>query len=195
VFFVGGPLLSVYDNFYAAEEGEVDDFKDYETEEEAVADAKKILDHSLRWELDTHEGLDPDRLFDQWISCGDWPYVSRSSWDAREYAKERCASVCAESAEERQAAMERHREWHREIRREIGAKLQAAALKRAKEERRKKKREGWRIYFQSWFDKWIEDLGVLGLPFYYMRKRRKLKKLARKDGGYQGPSSQGLSST
>jgi hypothetical protein len=183
--------ISVYDNFYAVEEGEVDDFKDYENEEEAVKDAMAILDESLRWELHTHKGLDPDDLFDQWLSCGNWPYVSRSSWDAREYARGRCTSICAESDEERQSAMEGYKKWYRQCREEIEASLKAAALERVREERRKKKKEKWHMFFSNWVDERIESLGLLGLPFKYMRKRKKSRRLAPKDGSYRGPSGQG----
>jgi len=60
------------DNFHAYDDDDgVDDCGTYETQEEAIAAAKSIVDKSIRWERRfCKNSADPEELYDQYTSFG-----------------------------------------------------------------------------------------------------------------------------
>ena len=89
------------DNFHYTDETERIDGNSYDTYEEAVEEAKRIVDRSLRWErLQSYDPNDPDKLYDRYQDFGDDPFVRPggpdrhfSAWD---YAKERSKTIVRE---------------------------------------------------------------------------------------------------
>ena len=93
------------DNFHYMDETERIDGNSYDTYEEAVEEARRIVDRSLRWErLQSKDSNDPDELYDRYQDFGDDPFVRPgdpdhhfSAWD---YAKERCKTIVKEDIDD-----------------------------------------------------------------------------------------------
>ena len=93
------------DNFHYMDETERIDGNSYDTYEEAVENARRIVDRSLRWErLQSYDPNDPDKLYDRYQDFGNDPFVRPdgpdhhfSAWD---YAKERCKTIVTEDIDD-----------------------------------------------------------------------------------------------
>ena len=93
------------DNFHYMDETERIDGNSYDTYEETVEEARRIVDRSLRWErLQAYDPNDPDKLYDRYQDFGDDPFVRPgdpdrhfSAWD---YAKERCKTIVKEDIDD-----------------------------------------------------------------------------------------------
>ncbi len=64
------------DNFHSYDNDDgVDDGGSYETQEEAVAAAKLIVDKSLRWERKLNKNPADPELYDRYMDFGDDPVI------------------------------------------------------------------------------------------------------------------------
>ena len=94
------------DNYHYIDETERIEGNSYDTYEEAVEEAKRIVDHSLRCgRLRSEDPKDPDKLYDGYKSFGDDPFIIPaepdhhfSAWD---YAKERCKTIVKEDLDDK----------------------------------------------------------------------------------------------
>jgi len=89
------------DNFHSYDNDDgVDDGGSYETQEEAVAAAKLIVDKSLRWERKLNKNpANPEELYDRYMDFGDDPVIrpdTEPHFSAWKYAKVRCVDICLE---------------------------------------------------------------------------------------------------
>ena len=89
-----------YDNFHMYDEDDdgADCRGEYDTSEEALRAANKIVDNSLRWEhTQCKNPADSDELYSRYISFGDSPSIRPDTdprFSASQYAKSRCAEIC-----------------------------------------------------------------------------------------------------
>ncbi len=85
----------VDDNFHYMDEDERYKLGEFDTEEEAIAACKKIVDEFL---LTNYEpGMGEKDLYDSYTSFGEDPFMrpgSPGSFSAWTYAKERCSELC-----------------------------------------------------------------------------------------------------
>ena len=105
-----GPTMKyqifIDDNFHYMDETERIKGNSYDTYEEAVEEAKKIVDLSLREvRLQSKDPNDPDELYDRYKDFGDDPFVMLddpdrhfSAWD---FAKERCKTIVKEDIDDK----------------------------------------------------------------------------------------------
>lgn len=95
--------LRVYDSFHYSDESEADDIGHFETYEEALVEAKAIVDKFLasNWK----SGITPEKLFAQYDDFGDDPSIipddpkeqnSNQHFSARKYAISRVGTICEE---------------------------------------------------------------------------------------------------
>ena len=85
----GKPKYQVFtdDNFHYMDESERIDGNSYDTHEEAVVEARRSVDRSLRWErLQSKDPNDPDELYDRYQDFGDDPFVRPGDPDRHFYA-------------------------------------------------------------------------------------------------------------
>jgi hypothetical protein len=69
--------VKTFDNFHYTDTSESDESGTFATYEEAVAEAKRIVDESLRWERgQMKDQTDPDELYDRYMDFGDDPGVT-----------------------------------------------------------------------------------------------------------------------
>ena len=89
----------IYDNFHY---GDVNDFYkhgEFDTYEEALAEAKLIVDEFLRYNW--KPGMTPDELIAQFLQFGEDPIIvphehgNEESFSARTYVQTRAAEICS----------------------------------------------------------------------------------------------------
>lgn len=93
--------ILIDDNFHYMDESERTTGPTLTTREEAIAEAKKIVDESLRWERrQCQNPHNPSEIFARYRSFGEDPFIvsedEECSFSAWEYAKERSASIARE---------------------------------------------------------------------------------------------------
>lgn len=91
-------VVKVADNFHYMDESETYTLGTFETWDEALAAAKKVVDDCLAHHYQT--GLNAEDLYSSYKGFGEDPYIPSapdgehfSAWD---YAKARCNAICAE---------------------------------------------------------------------------------------------------
>ncbi len=93
------------DNFNFYEEEGCADFGTYETAEEAIVEAKAIVDKSIRWERwQATDQTDTEELYDRYTDFGESPSIHPPTvppFSAWGYAKTRCVEICGEPPEPR----------------------------------------------------------------------------------------------
>jgi hypothetical protein len=87
------------DNFHYQDTEHRYEYGTYQSLEEAVTVARRIVDEFLEWEY--RSGMSANDLYDQYVSFGEDPFIVPdervgegvifSAWD---YAKQRCADLC-----------------------------------------------------------------------------------------------------
>lgn len=86
----------VDDNFHFADESARTTAGEYDTAEEALVCAKKIVDTYLT--ATYRSGMSANKLYEQYVTFGEDPYIegpARLGFSAREYARTRTAEICA----------------------------------------------------------------------------------------------------
>jgi len=84
--------IYVNDNFHYMDEDERYTLGVYDTEEEALQAAKRIVDEFL---IRSYEpGISAAQLYDSYITFGKDPWIDPSPFNAWHYAKERCNELC-----------------------------------------------------------------------------------------------------
>jgi hypothetical protein len=92
----------VDDNFHDMDDDERTEFGVFETEANALAACRDIVDRSLRHHY--RSGMTAAELLEQYRSFGDDPFVlidgagAKVTFSAWDYAESRCAAICAERA-------------------------------------------------------------------------------------------------
>jgi hypothetical protein len=93
--------IAVDDNFHYMDESERDYGDFYETAEEAITAAQKIVDKSLRRSYT--DGCTPEELYNNYQGFGDDPFIitddKSCKFSAWTYAKGRCQFICAEMSD------------------------------------------------------------------------------------------------
>ena len=85
----------IEDNFHYMDPGERHLLGEFDTEEEAVAAAKQVVDSFL--EQPKHQNLPADKLFELFTTFGEEPWITPgSSFSAWEYARQRCSEIALE---------------------------------------------------------------------------------------------------
>lgn len=98
----GGWRVVTYDNFHFMDEDEGgDEAGRFATYAEALAEAQRIVDRSLRWERQQcRDPMDPVELYGQYTDFGEDPSIvpghPRKRFSAWDYARERAKEICAE---------------------------------------------------------------------------------------------------
>jgi len=82
----------VDDNFHYMDEDERYKLGEFDTEEEAVAACKEIVDKFLLFNY--KPGMTAEELYSHYTDFGEDPFVRPGSFSAWTYAKERCPEIC-----------------------------------------------------------------------------------------------------
>jgi hypothetical protein len=93
--------IFIDDNFHYMDESERDEGNSFDSAEEAIIEAKKIVDRSLRWErMQAKAPDDAEELYDRYTDFGDDPFIRSGDPDCKfsawNYAKERCKEIVLE---------------------------------------------------------------------------------------------------
>jgi hypothetical protein len=85
-------VVYVDDNFHYMDEEERYTYGEFDTEEEAVTTAKRIVDDFLTEGY--KPGMSAEELYSGYTMFGEDPWISGSKFSAWQYAKERCFEIC-----------------------------------------------------------------------------------------------------
>lgn len=66
---------------------------EYDTEEEAIAEAKRIIDEDIVPIVKNHPDISFDELWDQYTSWGADPHIGGANFSSWDYAKKRCKEL------------------------------------------------------------------------------------------------------
>jgi hypothetical protein len=94
------------DNFHYGDEDERDLLGAFSSAQKAIAEAKQIVDRSLRWErLQATDPNNAEELYDRYKDFGDDPFIisddPNCKFSAWTYAKERCRDIVNEDIKDK----------------------------------------------------------------------------------------------